>query len=253
MATPKKDNTVVIGKNPTTTGGTLTPGSTGALPQSGLDSAINKNLGNVGVSGVKVDKGVQASNWVESLSKGEMNKIIPWLKKFGASKTSIADYKTAKAYLKENYSTYIDNSEFNVTKLVKMFSDNATGAGGTGTTGTKSNGVTQYITKKSPALVNEFVDKTLLTKIGSKNVTPEIRQEIIDGIQKLINEGTTTTSTMDKTGKSTVVSTPGYSDERAAAMIEGVVKEKAAPQYGQQKQLNFYDFMQTANSQRSGQ
>jgi hypothetical protein len=36
-------------------------------------------------------------------------------------------------------------------------------------------------------------------------------------------------------------------------MIEGVVKEKAAPQYGQQKQLNFYDFMQTANSQRSGQ
>ena len=231
---------------------TSTPGNTGMLP--GLGDAISKAAANTKLN-IKADvlSAVGTINFVSSLTKAQMQQITPWLKKFGASKADISTVGNAKKYLQNNFNTYIENSGGSLTKLVQLFKNDYIPTSDTTSTTPKSNGVTQYIKKKAPELVNEFVDKTLLTKIGSRNVAPEIRQEIIDGINKLIAEGTTTTSKMDKAGKTTVVQTPGYTDERGAALIEKVVKEKAAPQYGQQKQLSFYDFLQTANSQRGGQ
>lgn len=241
----------VIGRQPTPAPTTSAPANP-ALP--GLGDAISKAALNTKLN-IKADvlSAVGTVNFVSSLTKAEMKQIIPWLDKFGASKTDISTVGNAKKYLQNNYNTYIENSGGSLTKLIQLFKNDYIPTSDASSTGPKSSGVTQYITKKAPEVVNEFVDKTLLTKIGTRNVAPEVRQEIIDGINKLIAEGTTTTSKMDKTGKTTVTQTPGYSDERGAALIEKVVKEKAAPQYGQQKQLNFYDFMQKANSQRGGQ
>lgn len=220
----------------------------------GLGDAISKAAFATKLN-IKADvlSNVGVVNFVSGLTKAQVMQITPWLKKFGASKTDIATTGNAKKFLQNNFNTYVENSGGSLTKLIQLFKNDYIPSSDPNADKTKSNGVTQYITKKSPALVEEFVDKTLLTKIGSRNVESNVRREIIDGINKLIAEGTTTTSVMDKAGKTTVTQTPGYSDERAAALIEGVVKEKAAPQYGQQKQLNFYDFMNSANSQRSGQ
>jgi hypothetical protein len=57
---------------------------------------------------------------------------------------------------------------------------------------------------------------------------------------------------MDKKGKTTVVQTAGYSDERAGAVVERVAKELEPGKYEQQKQLNFFDFMQQAEQMRGG-
>jgi uncharacterized Rmd1/YagE family protein len=201
------------------------------------------------------NKSIQAQNWVESLSKKEMNQIIPILKKLGASKTNIADYSSAKNFLLTNYPTYIDNSGFNVPKLVKLFNDNLTGFGstsGTSTTGAKSNGVTQYISKQPSALIASSVDKFLLSTIGSKNINQESRDKIMAEINKMIDAGTTTTSKMDKAGKTTVTQTPGYSEERLGEVVSRVAKQGEPGKYEQQRQLNFFDFMQQAEQMRGG-
>jgi hypothetical protein len=253
MAVDKNGNPIVIGKNPTTTVKPTTPGSGTVPTQTGLGAAINKGLDNVGVGEIKVDSNITASTWVESLTNKEMNQIIPILKKFGASKTNIADYKSAKNYLKENYPTYIDNSGFNVSKLVKLFEDNATNAA-SGTSGTtpKGNGVTQYVTKQSPALIAQDVDKFLLSTIGSKNINKDSRDKIMAEINKMIDAGTTTTTTMDKSGKSIVTQTPGYSAERAKEVVSRVAKTAEPAKYEQQQQASFFDFMQTAEQMRGG-
>lgn len=252
MAVDKNGNPIVIGKNPTSVG------PTPAAPKSGtgsLEAAIGSKLSNVKITGVRVDKSIQAQNWVESLSKKEMNQIIPILKKLGASKTNIADYASAKNFLLTNYPTYIDNSGFNVPKLVKLFNDNLTGFGstsGTSTTGAKSNGVTQYISKQPSALIASSVDKFLLSTIGSKNINQESRDKIMAEINKMIDAGTTTTSKMDKAGKTTVTQTPGYSEERLGEVVSRVAKQGEPGKYEQQRQLNFFDFMQQAEQMRGG-
>jgi hypothetical protein len=121
-----------------------------------------------------------------------------------------------------------------------------------GATGPKSSGVTQYVTKQSPALIAKDVDKFLLSTIGSKNINQDSRDKIMAEINKMIEAGTTTTSKMDKTGKTTVTQTPGYSEERAGAVVERIAKEAEPEKYEQQKQLNFFDFMQQAEQMRGG-
>lgn len=118
--------------------------------------------------------------------------------------------------------------------------------------GDGSNGVTQYITEQSPALVKKNVDEFLLKTIGSTNIKEESRTKIMDEINKLIKEGTTSTTKIDKSGKTTVVQTPGYSEERAGEVVKRFAKELEPEKYEQQKQLNFFDFMQQAEQMRGG-
>jgi hypothetical protein len=57
---------------------------------------------------------------------------------------------------------------------------------------------------------------------------------------------------MDKTGKVKTTQTAGYSEERAGAVVERIAKEAEPGKYEQQKQLNFFDFMQQAEQMRGG-
>lgn len=237
----------VIGRKPTPTP-TATP-KPAVLPE-GLGSAIDKGLGNVGVDPVKGGE-IDNINFITNLTKAEMQQIIPYLKKFGATKTNLSTYPNAKDFLQTNFSTLVTNAKGNVKELIKLFKNEATGYGAKDDE-VKSNGVTQYITEKSPALVKDNVDKFLLSTIGSRNIKPESRKVIMDEINKLIAEGVTTTSKMDKSGKTVTTQTAGYSEERAGAVVERVAKELEPGKYEQQKQLNFFDFMQQAEQMRGG-
>ena len=252
------ENNPVIGRKPTTaptaplgTGTVLRPGSSTVIPGS-LGSAIDTGLGNVGVQVVK-DSGIEKIDFITNLTKAEMKQIIPYLKKFGATKTNLSTYPNAKDFLQTNFGVLVENAEGSVKKLIQLFKDEATGYGGTEEDKVKSNGVTQYITKQAPELIAKDVDKFLLASIGSKNINEEGRRKIMDEVQKMINAGATTTSKMDKTGKTTVVQTPGYSEERLGEVVSRVAKEAEPLKYEQQKQLDFYtDFILQAEQMRGG-
>jgi hypothetical protein len=250
----------VIGRKPSPkpttaplgTGTVLRPGSTSTLP-SGLGSAIDTGLGNVGVQVVKSEE-IDKSDFVTNLTNKEMKRILPYLKKFGGTKTQLSTYPNAKKYLETDFDTLIGAAKGSVDKLISLFKSEATGFGGTdgGDTGPKASGVTQYVTEKSPALLKQNVDKFLLETIGSTNIKEESRKKIMDEIQKMIDEGVTTTSKMDKTGKVKTTQTVGYSEERAGAVVERVAKELEPEKYQQQKELSFFDFMQRAEQMRGG-
>lgn len=240
----------VIGRKPSPTP-TPTP-KPAALP-SGLGSVINKGLGNVGVDPVE-DNDITKIDFITNLTKAEMQQIIPYLKKFGATKTNLSTYSNAKDFLQTNFDTLVGNAKGSVKKLIQLFKDEATGYGGTdgGDTGPKSSGVTQYVTKQAPELIAKDVDKFLLSTIGSRNINQESRDKIMAEINKMIEAGTTTTSKRDKTGKDIITQTPGYSEERLGEVVSRVAKEAEPGKYEQQKQLNFFDFMQQAEQMRGG-
>jgi hypothetical protein len=243
----------VIGRNPTPKPTpTPTPASTG-IP-AGLGVSIEQAAKNtkLNITPPK-DTAVQTIDFVTSLTRAQMKQIIPWLDKFGATKTDLATLGNAKKYLQNNWSTYVENSKGSVTKLIQLFKDDYIPSADSGADkGPKSNGVTQYITEKSPALVKNNVDKFLLETFGSTNIKEESRKKIMDEINKMIAEGTTTTSKMTKSGKTITTQTAGYSEERAGAVVERVGKELEPAKYEQQKQLNFFDFMQQAEQMRGG-
>jgi hypothetical protein len=240
----------VTSKPPLGTGTVLAPVKPSGLP-SGLGTAINTGLGNVGVDPVE-DKEIDKIDFITNLTKAEMQQIIPYLKKFGATKTNLSTYPNAKDFLQTNFGVLVENAQGSVKKLIDSFKNEATGYG-TKADEVKSNGVTQYVTKQSPALIAKDVDKFLLSTIGSKNINQDSRDKIMAEINKMIEAGTTTTSKMDKkTGKTTVTQTPGYSEERLGAVVERIAKEGEPLKYEQQKQLNFFDFMQQAEQMRGG-
>lgn len=242
----------VIGRKPTASPTVKpTPKSTG-IP-AGLGVSIEQAAANTKLN-IKTPKdvGVETTNFVSSLTKAQMKQIIPWLDKFGASKVDISTIGNAKKFLQNNFNTYIENSKNSLTKLIQLFKDDYLPSSDPDADKVKSNGVTQYITEKSPALVKDNVDKFLLSTIGSKNIKPESRKVIMDEINKLIAEGVTTTSKRDKSGKTVTTQTAGYSEERAGAVVKRVAKELEPGKYEQQKQLNFFDFMQQAEQMRGG-
>lgn len=249
----------VIGRKPTQTpipplgtGTVLLPASGSTVP-GGLGSAINKGLGNVGVDPVQ-DSEITKIDFITKLTKPQMNQIIPWLKKFGATKTNLSTYPNAKDFLQTNFPTLVENAKGDVNKLISLFKSEATGFGGTDgkDTGPESNGITQYVTKQAPAMIAKDVDEFLMTAIGSRNINQESRDKIMAEINKMIEAGTTTTSKMDKAGKTTVTQTPGYSEERAGAVVERIAKEAEPLKYEQQKQATFYDFITNADQLRGG-
>ena len=241
----------VIGRNPTAAPTVKPTPAPSGIP-AGLGVSIAQAAANTKLN-VKIptNAGVQTVDFVTSLTKAQMKQIIPWLDKFGASKTDISTIGNAKKFLQNNFNTYVENAGNSVTKLIQLFKDDYVPSADSADK-VKSNGVTQYITEKSPALLKQNVDKFLLENIGSTNIKQESRKVIMDEIQKMIDEGVTTTSKMDKTGKTITTQTTGYSEERAGAVVERVAKELEPEKYEQQKQLNFYDFIQQAEQMRGG-
>jgi hypothetical protein len=241
----------VIGRSPTaspTVKPTTPPtGVPAGLGVSIAQAAANTRLNIKTPTGV----GVETVNFVSSLTRAQMKQIIPWLDKFGASKVDISTIGNAKKFLQNNFNTYVENSKGSVTKLIQLFKDDYVPSADSADK-VKSNGVTQYVTKQSPALIAKDVDKFLLSTIGSKNINQESRDKIMAEVQKMIDAGTTTTSKMDKAGKTTVTQTPGYSEERLGEVVSRVAKEAEPGKYEQQKQLNFFDFIQEADQMRGG-
>jgi hypothetical protein len=253
----------VIGRGTTTpqttaplgTGTVLLPGSSGSVPST-LQSNIASAAGNVNVVVPNVSeqkKLLDSTNFITALTKPQMKQLFPYLKKLGAGKDDLATYQNAKDFLLIKHKVLVDNSGYTLPKLINIIKDELTGLGSDTADKVESNGVTQYVTKQSPALIAKDVDKFLLSTIGSKNINQDSRDKIMAEINKMIEAGTTTTSKMDKkTGKTTVTETPGYSEERLGAVVERVAKEGEPLKYEQQKQLNFFDFMQQAEQMRGG-
>jgi hypothetical protein len=233
---------------PTGVGTVLAPNVAPGLATSIYEAAKNTKL-NLNVNALNA---VETVNFVSSLTKAQMKQIIPYLDKFGASKTDISTVGNAKKYLQNNFPTYVENAGGSLTKLIQLFKDDYIPSSDDSAAGPKSNGVTQYVAKQSPALVAKDVDKFLLSSIGSKNINEVGRQKIMDEVQKMIDAGATTTSKMDKAGKTTVTQTPGYSEERVGAIVERVAKEAEPLKYEQQKQASFFDFIQNAGQMRGG-
>jgi hypothetical protein len=241
----------VIGRSPTASPTVKpTPAPTGVpvgLGVSIAEAAANTRL-NIKIP---TSVGVETTNFVSSLTKTQMKQIIPWLDKFGATKVDISTIGNAKKFLENNFSTYVENSKGSVTKLIQLFKDDYIPSADSADK-IKSSGVTQYVTKQAPELIAKDVDKFLLSTIGSKNINQESRDKIMAEINKMIEVGTTTTTKRDKTGKDTITQTPGYSEERLGEVVSRVAKEAEPGKYEQQKQLNFFDFMQQAEQMRGG-
>lgn len=184
----------------------------------------------------------------DSFNKAQKIQIQKIMGKLGYKSQGINELKTLLAAW---YPTVYDSAT-NFSQLYTSLasdllpSDIGAGAGDGG------NGVTQYITEQSPALVKKNVDEFLLKTIGSTNIKEESRTKIMDEINRLIKEGTTTTTKRDKAGKTTVVQTPGYSEERAGEVVKRVAKELEPEKYQQQRELTFFDFVQQADQMRGG-
>jgi hypothetical protein len=97
------------------------------------------------------------------------------------------------------------------------------------------------------ATIQGLIDDTLSSVLGRKATADENKQ-FYTAIQGMINEGTVTTTkeVIDKTtGKkvSQSTTTPGFTKEKAAAMIEKELKTNASEDYLQKKSLDFADFL----------
>ena len=241
----------IIGRKPTPAPSPTATPIAGMLPGLGVsisEAARNTKL-NIPVNALSA---VETVNFVSSLTKAQMKQIIPWLDKFGASKADISTVGNAKKYLQNNFNTYVENSKGSLTKLIQLFKDDYIPSADPDAGKVKSSGVTQYVTKQAPELIAKDVDKFLLSTIGSKNINEESRAKIMAEINKMIEAGATTTSKMDKTGKTKVTQTPGFSEERLGEVVSRVAKEAEPVKYEQQKQLDFFDFMQQAEQMRGG-
>lgn len=184
----------------------------------------------------------------DSFNKAQKTQIQKIMGKLGYKSQGINELKTLLAV---NYPTIYDSAT-NFSQLYTSLASDLLPSDGDGGTGIKSSGVTQYIAEQSPALVKKNVDEFLLKTIGSTNIKEESRTKIMDEINRLIKEGTTTTTKRDKSGKDIVVQTAGYSEERAGEVVKRVAKELEPGKYEQQRQLNFFDFMQQAEQMRGG-
>jgi hypothetical protein len=244
----------VIGRKPTAT---PTPVPTQTLPNApllpqGLGANIASAGGNVGLL-MPSDKNIVATDFINNLTNVQMEKILPYLKKFGATKSQLSVYENAKKYLQTDFSVLVENAQGNFDELIKLFDTGMTSYASGGDGGAaKGSGVTKYITEKSPEVLRKDVDDFLLKTIGSSNIKEESRKKIMDEINKLVKEGATTTTKMNKKGDTIVTQTPGYSDERAGEIVERVAKELEPEKFQQQKELTFFDFIQQAEQMRGG-
>lgn len=116
------------------------------------------------------------------------------------------------------------------------------------TTGAKKENLpSRQVYMYTPESVNALIDKTLTDTFGRKPTVSE-QKEFYTAIQKMINEGTVTTTKErinPKTGKKETytVQTPGYSQEKAEAYITEKVKAQNPQDYMEAKSLEFADFL----------
>ena len=239
-------NNPVIGRKPKTTSnapigtGTVLSPVNPAASTSLLDAAIQTGLGNVGVKPVQSTQ-IDTTNFVIDLTKAEMKRILPYLKKFGATKADLSTYPNAKEYLQNNFDTLVTNANGDVNKLISLFKDEATGY-----TTTKPKEPTldqRTISKLNPAAIGQLIDGIYLSTIG-KTATPEQIKQHIAEFEK-INTGTVTSYKKvenPKTKKMEDVATVtpgGFSEEVGKAKLEAQLKKSNPFEYQRRKAFEF--------------
>jgi hypothetical protein len=240
-------NNPVIGRKPTSTApvgtGTVLAPAKPSAPTSLLDAAIQTSLGNVGVKPVQSTK-VDAVNFVINLTNAEMKRILPYLKKFGATKANLSTYPNAKDFLQTNFDTLVTNANGDVNKLISLFKSEATGYGGTETA--KEPTLDQRtVSKLNPAAIGELIDGIYLSTIG-KTATPEQIKQHLAEFEK-INTGTVTSYKKvknPKTGKMEDVATVtpgGFSEEVGKDKLEAQLKKSNPFEYQRRKAFEFSD------------
>lgn len=105
--------------------------------------------------------------------------------------------------------------------------------------GGPSTTVTKYLYQ--PEEIQTLIDKTLASVLG-RSATKEENKEFYTAIQKMIDEGTVTV-TKKVGGKTISETTPGYSKERAEAVITSKLQKSAPEDIAQKKSLDFNDFL----------
>lgn len=92
-----------------------------------------------------------------------------------------------------------------------------------------------------PEEIQSLIDDTLKSVLGRKATDSE-NKEFYTAIQDMINKGTITTT--KKVGGKTVTETkPGYTKEKAQALIKKSVEEKAPQDLAEKQSLDFGDFL----------
>jgi hypothetical protein len=92
-----------------------------------------------------------------------------------------------------------------------------------------------------PEEIQSLIDDTLKSVLGRKATDSE-NKEFYTAIQDMINKGTVTTT--KKVGGKTVTETkPGYTKEKAQALIKKSIEEKAPQDLAEKQSLDFGDFL----------
>ena len=92
-----------------------------------------------------------------------------------------------------------------------------------------------------PEEIQSLIDDTLKSVLGRKATDSE-NKEFYTAIQKMIDAGTVTTT--KKVGGKTVTETkPGYTKEKAQALIKKSIEEKAPQDLAEKQSLDFADFL----------
>jgi hypothetical protein len=105
--------------------------------------------------------------------------------------------------------------------------------------GQPSVSVSKYLFQ--PEEIQSLIDDTLKTSLNRK-ATPSETKEFYTAIQKMIDEGTVTT-TRRVGGKTISETKPGYSKERAQALITEKVKTNSPQDFQEKQSLDFGDFL----------
>lgn len=92
-----------------------------------------------------------------------------------------------------------------------------------------------------PEEIQSLIDTTLKGVLGRKATASESK-EFYTAIQKMIDQGTVTT-TKTVGGKTITEQKPGFSKEKAEAMITEKVKTSATQDYQEKQSLDFADFL----------
>jgi hypothetical protein len=92
-----------------------------------------------------------------------------------------------------------------------------------------------------PEEIQSIIDDTLKSTLNRKATDDETKQ-FYTAIQDMINQGTVTT-TKKVGGKTITETTPGYSKEKAQAVITSKLKEQSPQDFQEKASLDFGDFL----------
>lgn len=108
-----------------------------------------------------------------------------------------------------------------------------------GTGGGPSTSVQKYLFQ--PEEIQSLIDDTLKSVLGRKATESE-NKEFYTAIQDMINKGTVTV-TKKVGGKTVTETTPGYTKEKAQAVIKKSLEQNAPQDVAEKQSLDFADFL----------